>query len=63
MKKNASSKLKLDKKTVSKLNSTDAAGINGGKNTIVIMTINDSWLCIQTFGAKCGGTAPDMTML
>jgi hypothetical protein len=33
MKKNASSKLKLDKKTISKLNSTDAASINGGKNT------------------------------
>ncbi len=33
MKKNALSKLKLDKKTVSKLNSIDAASINGGKNT------------------------------
>ena len=54
----------MDKKTVSKLNSTDAAGINGGKNTLYVITINDSWLCIQTFGAKCdGGTFPDMTML
>jgi hypothetical protein len=33
MKKNANNKLKLDKKTVSKLSSNDAVNINGGKNT------------------------------
>jgi hypothetical protein len=39
MKKNAQNKLKLDKKTVSKLNSTEASEINGGKNTLYLVTV------------------------
>ncbi len=60
MKKNANNKLKLDKKTVSKLNSTDAASINGGKNTLYnpIKTIVESCFCMITEGC---GPAPDVT--
>jgi hypothetical protein len=45
MKKNAQNKLKLDKKTVSKLNSTEASEINGGKNTLYLVTL----ICMTYF--------------
>jgi hypothetical protein len=45
MKKNAQNKLKLDKKTVSKLNAVEAVEINGGKDTLYRPTIINSCFC------------------
>ena len=48
MKKNAQNKLKLDKKTVSKLNSTEEVNVNGGKIYLPFpkTTIIDSCFCM-----------------
>jgi hypothetical protein len=62
MKKNASSKLKLDKKTISKLNSTDAGNINGGGNNVKLPEILYTLVCNQTYGIKCGFTEPDLNV-
>jgi hypothetical protein len=45
MKKNTQNKLKLDKKTVSKLNAVEASQINGGKNTLYLET----FICMTCF--------------
>jgi hypothetical protein len=60
MKKNANNKLKLDKKTVSKLNSIDAVNVNGGRIyfPFPIKTIVESCFCMITEGC---GPAPDVT--
>ena len=62
MKKNANNKLKLDKKTISKLNATDAGNINGGGKTVQLPEIQHTWVCVQTYGIKCGFTEPDLNV-
>jgi hypothetical protein len=48
MKKNANNKLKLDKKTVSRLNSTEEVNVNGGRAIFPFpkTTIIDSCFCM-----------------
>ncbi len=62
MKKNANNKLKLDKKTISKLNSTEEVDVNGGAIVFPFpkRTIIETCFCLT---GPCTPTPVDVTSL